>query len=117
MPQHWGVLGRRRRSQRHSHHHAHGRHLHPGLPLLCSQNLPRTSATGSYGGQPRSFAELLCACFSRLLRSGMSRPACLMAHHEHKQARTLTLQGPGHLHTSVANAVQPAACKGVAASI
>ena len=50
MPEHWGVLGRRGGPDRHRHHHAHGRHLHPvsgdmamlellGCSLFCSVHL------------------------------------------------------------------------------
>lgn len=35
VPQHWGVLERRRPRHWHGHHHVDGRHLHARLPVLC----------------------------------------------------------------------------------
>ena len=59
VPKHRGVLGRRRRPQCNSHHHADGGHLHSRLPILCSQDFTRTSTTRPHGGQPFLLAVIM----------------------------------------------------------
>jgi hypothetical protein len=47
VPKHWDMLGRGGRPHRNCHYHADGRHLHTGLPILCSQNFKQASSPGS----------------------------------------------------------------------
>ena len=46
MPQPRRVLGWRRGSDRHRHHHDHGRHVHPRMPILRGEDVSRAPASG-----------------------------------------------------------------------
>lgn len=48
VSKHWGVLGWQERHCN-CHHHDNGRHLHPGLQILCCKNKSEATSTRSPG--------------------------------------------------------------------